>query len=157
MSHMVLIRNPGSNGQMVTPSGRVLLSGESATLDKNSPLIAAALRQGLLIETLITDWTTVTAFTHGWVNTGNGEPDARFRDEGACLRMQGAVYNGTVGQAAFQLPTWARPSWQVIRSTNSNGVEGQVRINPDGTVVPEAPSTNVWVGLDLTFPIHGLG
>lgn len=88
------------------------------------------------------------AFTNAWTNFGSGWADAAFwRDPLGFVHMRGLIKSGSVGAAAFTLPPGFRPKVNEAFVTVSNGAVGRVDVLTDGTVVPAAPSSNVWVSL----------
>lgn len=95
-------------------------------------------------------WTLVTAFQNSWVND-SGWRSASYRKEGSRVMLGGIIKSGTIGAAAFTLPSGYRPALGCIMVTPSADAFGEVRVYPDGRVVPYTGS-NSWFSLDgLTF------
>lgn len=96
-------------------------------------------------------WRAVT-FSNSWVNYGGTFFSAAYRKVEGVVQFRGVIKTGTVGLPAFTLPAGYRPNFTVVLSTVSNAAAGRVDVTNTGTVVPMAPSSNVYVSLDgLTF------
>jgi hypothetical protein len=103
----------------------------------------------LLVPIADNAWTTVTAFTNGWVSAF-GNPTS-FKKIGTQVYLHGAVKSGTAGTAAFTLPVGYRPqaTWIVGALGNSAGTLSTVQLNIAATgVVQPAQSPATWVSLD---------
>jgi len=90
------------------------------------------------------------AFLNSWVDEGS----AGFLKVGFWKTIHGIVYlegrikNGVIGSACFVLPRLYRPPGTVVFSVVSNDLFGQVRVYADGNVIPQSPSSNVYIALD---------
>lgn len=84
-------------------------------------------------------WTTVSSFSNSWLNYGSGYAPVSYR-KGADGRvyLRGLVKSGTIGLAAFTLPSGYRPTYPQSFVVETNGAAGFVFIATDGTVVPSA-------------------
>lgn len=54
--------------------------------------------------------------------------------------VEGFIKDGTLGQAAFHLPDGFKPLQQLFFAVASNGAYGEVRLDTDGAVIPNAGS-----------------
>lgn len=96
------------------------------------------------------------AFKNGWANYASASyaKAGFFKDPHGIVHLLGLVSGGTAnaGAAMFTLPAGYRPAIELILATGSNSVYGRVDIVPNGDVVANTPTSNVWVALDgLTF------
>jgi hypothetical protein len=91
-------------------------------------------------------------FVNSWVNFGAPYQTAGyFKDAGGVVHIRGLIKSGTVGSAAFVLPTGYRPSATSIFTTSANSAFGETRIDASGNVTPTTGS-NVYFSLDgITF------
>jgi hypothetical protein len=88
------------------------------------------------------------AFEHSWVNYDAGWQVAGFwRDPFEFVHLRGLIKSGTVGLAAFTLPPGYRPTLSEPFAVDSNSAHGRVDVLADGTVIPQAPSSNTYVSL----------
>ena len=88
------------------------------------------------------------AFENSWVDFGAGWQVAGFwLDPFGFVHLRGVIKSGTVGSAAFTLPPGFRPKLSEPFGVDSNSAHGRVDVLADGTVVPMAPSSNVYVSL----------
>jgi hypothetical protein len=100
-----------------------------------------------------TAWTNVSAFTNSWVNFGAPYFSVGYRLVGNRVYLRGIMKSGTIGSAAFTLPSGYRPSSSVLMSTVSTNAFGVVQIAVAGTVIPTI-GTNSSVSFDnLSFDI----
>ncbi len=82
-------------------------------------------------------WTAVTSFKNSWVNYGSSAVDAAYvKDAHGWVHVIGRIKDGTIGNAAFTLPTGYRPAEFRSFACNSNSAYGQINIETDGDVVP---------------------
>lgn len=96
------------------------------------------------------------AYTNSW--TFYGAPYSKaayFKDPVGWVHLTGVIKGGTVGSSAFTLPPGYLPDVTpgpfAVFSGSANSI-GRVDINADGTVVPQAPSSNASVSLEgITF------
>jgi len=64
------------------------------------------------------------------------------------VRLRGMMKSGVVGSSALTLPAGLRP-YDIQRITVvSNNAFGRIDIKPTGEVIPQSPSSNVYVSLD---------
>lgn len=92
-------------------------------------------------------------FTNSWVSYGSPyEAPGYWRDPLGFLHLRGMIKSGTVGAAAFTLPPGFRPAGTKTLMTLSNNAVGRVDIQADGQVIPQSPSSNLWVSLDDLTP-----
>lgn len=100
-------------------------------------------------------WTAPT-FSADWVDFGGAQTPTGYRiDESGRVYLRGLIKSGTVGGAAFTLPTGYRPGNQQIFATASNDLYGQVSVGDDG-VVTVSVGSNTWVSLDgISFDAAG--
>lgn len=100
--------------------------------------------------------TAVTSFLNSWVNFGSSNTTAAYSiDDSGIVRLQGLIKSGTIGSAAFILPTGFRPQLTVRQAVTtfngSNVVMGETFVDSSGNVTPSAGS-NSYVSLDgITF------
>jgi len=88
------------------------------------------------------------AFANSWVVFSASFTATFFVDLSANIHLSGRIKSGTLGSAAFTLPTGHRPL-QTRSFFVADAVDGGiVTVNTDGTVVPEATCSNTWVSLD---------
>lgn len=83
-----------------------------------------------------TPWVEVTVLTGSWVNFGNGYQITRYRKIGDQVYLEGLIAVGVLGQACMTLPVGFRPVQSQQWAEVSNGLFGNMTINPDGTVLP---------------------
>lgn len=97
------------------------------------------------------DWTAVSSFSNSWVNEGSGTySDAGYmKIDSDVVMFRGVIKSGTIGLAAFTLPTGYRPVKERILPAVANGAFAEVRVKTDGTVVPN-------VGSNTRFSLDGL-
>lgn len=90
-----------------------------------------------------TSWTAPT-FANSWVDFGSPYPAAGFRLIGTRVVMTGAIKSGTLGVAAFTLPTGYRPTGQVKAPSFSGNAAVYILISAAGAVIPEVgPATEM--------------
>lgn len=96
---------------------------------------------------------------NGWIRYDTTWSNAGYmRDHNGFIHLRGLVKSGTVGSTMFQLPLGHRPAQQLLISTISNGAVGRIRVQTNGVVAAESPSSNVWVALDgITFKADDSG
>lgn len=94
-----------------------------------------------------TSWTAVGSFTNSWANFGAPYFAAAYRKVGTAVWLRGCVSSGTIGQAAFTLPSGYRPASTLQVPCASNGAYGSVQVNSAGVVTPNVGS-NVSFFLD---------
>ena len=101
------------------------------------------------------DWHDAT-MQNSWVTFDSSRfTPGYIRDAFGNVRLRGLIKSGTLGAAAFTLPSGYRPSKIIILSTISNGAIGRLDIGTDGAVRPSSPSSNAWVSLDgLCFSLN---
>src|SRR5580765_296207 len=97
-----------------------------------------------------TAWTNVTAFLNGWVAYA-GLRAPRYRKIGDIVYVEGLVRNGTVGAAAFIMPTGFRSNDSYTIACVSNSLFGYISVNPDGSIVPQV-GASAWFSLVCQFP-----
>lgn len=86
-------------------------------------------------------WTAPT-LTNSWVNVGAGFGTAGYRkDAHGFVHIKGAIKSGTIGQAAFTLPTGYRPEASCRFACVSNSAFGSLTITSAGVVTPNAGTT----------------
>lgn len=97
-----------------------------------------------------TSWTAVSSFSNSWANLGSTFADASYmKIANDMVILKGAIQSGTVTAAAFTLPAGYRPGEDLTFAVNSNGAFGQLRINSDGSVIPN-------VGSNTSFYLDGV-
>jgi hypothetical protein len=93
------------------------------------------------------------AFQNSWTNYAAGYTLTAFRKapDGKVF-IRGFVTGGSVavGTPIFTLPVGYRPLTKVVLDTTSNNAQGQVQVNPDGTVVINQ-GVAAWLSLDGLF------
>lgn len=89
------------------------------------------------------DWTDVSSLTNSWANVGGAFADAGYmKINSDIVMLKGAISGGTIGSAAFTLPTGYRPANTLKFPVDHNGNYGELTINNSGEVIPETtPST----------------
>jgi hypothetical protein len=72
--------------------------------------------------------------------------------------LAGSIKSGTIGTAAWTMPTALCPSQDINMETPSNGVRGVVVVSPSGAVIPQVGS-NTFMALDgcLYLPAQAPG
>jgi hypothetical protein len=82
------------------------------------------------------------AFQNSWANVA--AVAAYYKDSLGTVHLKGLIASGTVGTAAFTLPTGYRPSEQLEFVTMASGAATLCRciVNTDGTVVPYVSNAN---------------
>lgn len=93
------------------------------------------------------------ALTNSWANFGGTTSPAGYRRVLGGVALRGAIKSGTIGQAAFTLPTWMRPPYDVSLPTVSNGAFGSVTITAAGAVIPSVGSNTSFYLDSVFFPI----
>lgn len=94
-------------------------------------------------------WTVVSSFSNSWVDSGATYYSARYmKDPHGIVRLAGRIKDGTIGSAAFTLPTGYRPAYTLQFAVLSNNDIGKIQVNSDGEVTPASPAVNTWVQLD---------
>lgn len=84
------------------------------------------------------DWTAVSSFTNSWANTGGSEPGASYiKVNHDIVLLKGAIDSGTIGAAAFTLPTGYRPAETQHFAVDRNGAYGRLTVNSSGEVIPQ--------------------
>lgn len=97
---------------------------------------------------VVDDW-IIPPFQNSWISFGGGyAPPGYCKTPMGMVHLRGVLKGGVVGAPAFTLPASFRPIYKLALGTISNETVGRVDVNPDGTVVPFAPSNNAWVSLD---------
>jgi hypothetical protein len=93
-------------------------------------------------------------FQNSWTNYGGAYATAAYaKDIAGVIHFKGTIKSGTVGQAAFTLPTGYRPGASIDIVVNSNGAFGVVEITSAGIVNPVA-GNNAYFFLDgISFKI----
>jgi len=150
----------GGTNQSTYAQGDLLYASAANTLAK---LAKGTGGQLLQISSTVPIWVGDTAWTNvscapcsnSWTNTGGVYQVAGYLKDGAAqVHLRGAIKSGTLGLAAFTLPTGYRPTNRMIFASDSNGAYGQLLVNADGTVVPNAGS-NVQFNLDnVSFDVR---
>lgn len=98
-------------------------------------------------------WTAVDGgigFANSWVNYGTGTfGDVEYRKHtNGMVQLRGVMKSGTIGAAAFTLPSGYRPAAvNNVQAVASNGAFGRVSITSAGVVDP-TDGSNVWFSLD---------
>lgn len=95
-------------------------------------------------------WTVISSFTNGWTAySGYSVRYMKIRQD--LVMLDGAITPGTIGAAAFTLPTGYRPSqYQIGRALQANSpYMARVDITNTGIVIPYAPTLvgSGWVSL----------
>lgn len=92
-------------------------------------------------------------FQNGWVNFGGANASASYyKDPFGIVHVKGTVKSGTLNATIFTLPPGYRPQEDEIFSAVQNGLFVPIVVHPDGTVVPFANTTNVYVTISgITF------
>lgn len=98
-------------------------------------------------------WTNVGSFSNSWVNYGLGTLSASYRLIGDRVLLRGAIKSGTVGSAAFTLPSGYRPTGTIILPALSNGAIGRLDIDSSGNVIPGGASST---GSNVVFALDGV-
>lgn len=89
-----------------------------------------------------------SAFEHTWANFGGGwGVAAYYRDILGWVHLRGIISSGTVGQSALTLPPGYWPAVNETFSVISNNAIGRVDVQTNGQVIPQSPSSNIWVSL----------
>jgi hypothetical protein len=89
-------------------------------------------------------------FSNGWVKASvESEPIGYWRDSQGMVHLEGAISGGGVNSMAFNLPIGYRPLHDNLFVVNSNDAFGQVRINPNGDVIPR-------LGNNARFDLSGI-
>jgi phage minor structural protein len=125
-----------NNGQLL--AGSVTVNGDSYV--KGSYVIKTPDR-GWIAPTLL----------NGWVNYGSGyEAAGYYKDALGFIHLKGLIKSGTMGTAAFNLPSGYRPSYRKMFIVPTSGGAGRVDIDPSGDVIvmTYGSSANGYVSLD---------
>jgi hypothetical protein len=129
------------NGQLSANSVKtdsVTMYGDSYVLDS------------YVIKTPDRGWLSPT-FLNGWTDFGSKyETAGYYKDALGFIRLKGLIKNGTMGTAAFVLPSGYRPSYRKIFPVLTLDGIGRVNIEPSGDVVimDYGTASNRWVSLD---------
>jgi len=102
------------------------------------------------------DWVNFT-YTGTWVDYGGGyNPGSYRKDALGYVHLRGLVKSGTDGTSITTLPTGYRPEYRHLFVVESNDLAGRLDVLTDGTVIPQAATTNpAWVSLDgITFKAY---
>ena len=93
-------------------------------------------------------WITPTML-NGWiVYDGGFNQPGYYKDKNGMVHLRGLIKNGTVGAAAFTLPTGYRPASQELMNAITFGeVNARVDIATTGNVVITS-GNNLWLSLD---------
>jgi hypothetical protein len=89
-------------------------------------------------------------FTNSWVNYDTTYNQCGYyKDSFGWVNLRGLVRSGTDGASIFTLPVGYRPEKRMLTQCSSADHYGRLDIPTDGTVVPNAATTeNTWVSLD---------
>lgn len=98
------------------------------------------------------DWYDVSSFSNSWVNAGGNYNDAGYcKDPFGNVHLRGNIKDGTLGSAAFTLPSGYRPEAYLRIATVSSGPAiSYLEIEADGDVIPTGGS-NTWLSLDGVY------
>jgi hypothetical protein len=89
--------------------------------------------------------------TNGWANVGGGLATAGFALHGGVVYVKATVINGSPADGSvFTLPVGMRPAQDTIFPGTFNTVFQRIRVNTDGTVVPEGLASSAGA-LSLNF------
>ena len=95
-----------------------------------------------------TAWTAVS-YTNSWVDFDSGHT-VGFRAIGSRVALKGTMKSGTIGSAAFTLPTGYRPVLTDCSfACDSNGAFGKLTVASTGAVTPN-------VGSNVYFSLNGV-
>lgn len=94
------------------------------------------------------------AMLNSWVTYASGTEPRYWRDAAGNVHLTGTIKNGTMGSAAFVLPTGHRPTRAAAFPTVSAGVFGACTIDTSGNVVP-ATGSNTSFNLDGIVIVTG--
>jgi hypothetical protein len=104
-------------------------------------------------------WHNLT-LKNGWAYAGyNSYHAAWFKDADGFVHLRGSLFDGTSGEAAFRLPSSARPNKTVwLQVYAINGSSGGLEILPSGKAFPFDDNSDVnvigYTSLDgLTFAV----
>jgi hypothetical protein len=96
--------------------------------------------------TLKPDWQT-PALTNSWAAFGGGYQAPQYRRVGDTVEIRGAVAGGTIGLAAFTLPSGYRPPAGLEVATVSNSLFGVLGVGATGAVTPAVGAVvSFWLG-----------
>lgn len=96
------------------------------------------------------DVTYVSIFTNSWVNFGGSYGNAGYwKDSVGVVHLTGMIKSGTIGAAAFTLPTGYRPATDAAFSASSNSLFALVNVLSTGVVRPD-------VGSNVSFSLEGI-
>lgn len=94
-------------------------------------------------------YTEVSSFSNSWQNLGSGWQNAAYtKTADGWVSLIGLISSGTLGSAAFTLPTGYRPASTRLFMVMSWDHEGKVDVDTSGNVIPKSPCENGWVSLD---------
>jgi hypothetical protein len=129
-----------------------LMAYISGQMELSPPKLIAADLSGIRGE----EWREVgatgqPAFTNSWANSGGADETAAFyRDATGIVRLKGSIHSGTLGTAAFTLPSGYWPALSLTFSVVSNALFGALVIHADGDVLPTVGS-NASFWLNVSF------
>lgn len=119
--------------------------GTLATQNANNVNISGGTLSGITVDqspwivpTLINSWTNY--------NSTSGQPAGYYKDPNGIVHLRGFLRLATVNTTAFVLPAGYLPAYMQEFVCASNGVYGQVSVNPNGNVNIEVQGT-YWIDL----------
>lgn len=100
------------------------------------------------LASLFPAWTNAT-YQNSWTTFSGWTAAGYYKDPFGIVHLRGMITGGTIGAAAFTLPTGYRPPNAGAQfPVASNSALGRVYCNSDGRVIIETPSNNAWVSLE---------
>jgi hypothetical protein len=89
-------------------------------------------------------WTSVS-FSNSWTDYGSGYQAARYKMTGGQVEVQGLIKSGTLGTAAFTLPTGYRPAGNLQFGTiDGANAAARIDVNTAGQVIPQTGSNTAY-------------
>lgn len=94
-------------------------------------------------------------FQNGYTNLGGGDAPARYRKfPSGMVLVEGVISFGTVGAAAFTLPSGYRPGYNIVREADNNNAFGEISINSsNGNFEPTNANqiTTGWISFSVMY------
>jgi hypothetical protein len=141
-----LLHGDGSpQGKVYAPQGSLYMRRDStqASTGLYTKTTGVTVNTGWIgvIAPSTTNWVTIpsSSMSNGFVYpTSSGTPVRYMITSDGTVWLQGAVWGGTAGTVAFNLPTGFRPSQNIVVPTQIWGSSGDtwVTVNSNGDVVP---------------------
>jgi hypothetical protein len=101
-------------------------------------------------------WTVISSFTNSWVDAGGalGVSTVRYRkDLFGNVQLVGTIKTGTIGSAAFSLPSGSRPFTTLFLPGIDVGTSGVARfdVQAGGAVIPQSGTNTTGLAFNFIF------